>query len=109
MTYRYRLLLFFLFGLTFHLQAQTVGQISGTVRDRATQEVLPGVTVVLEGTDFGTATDEQGRYKLAGVPTGSYNLRASFVGYEALLRSNVSVTSGNANIINLELSAGPSS
>ncbi|PJJ48053.1 TonB-dependent receptor [Hymenobacter chitinivorans] len=106
MPHRYWLLLLFFFWLTLPLRAQTTGQISGTVRDRATQEALPGVTVVLEGTDFGTATDEQGRYKLAGVPTGSYNLRASFVGYEALLRSNVSVTSGNANIINLELSAG---
>jgi hypothetical protein len=105
MLHRYWLLLFLLVGLPVHLQAQTTGQISGTVRDRATQQVLPGVTVVVEGRELGTATDEQGRYKLIGIPTGSYNLRASFVGYEPLLRANVSVTSGNANIINLELSA----
>ncbi|TGE22403.1 TonB-dependent receptor [Hymenobacter aquaticus] len=107
MLHRYWLLLFlFLFLLSSPLHAQTTGQISGTVRDRATQEALPGVTVVLDGTSFGTATDEQGRYRFTGIPTGSYNLRASFVGYEPLLRANVSVTSGNANIINLELNAG---
>ncbi|RYU79171.1 TonB-dependent receptor [Hymenobacter persicinus] len=105
MSYRFFLTLFLLL-FSFRVHAQTTGQLSGTVRDRATQEALPGVTVVLDGTSFGTATDEQGRYKLTGVPTGSYNLRATFIGYDALLRANVSVTSGNVNNINLELSAG---
>lgn len=86
-------------------QAQNTGTITGLVRDRATQELLPGVTVVLEGTALGAATDGTGRYRLTGVPTGSYNLRASFIGYEALLRPNVLVNSGNANIIDLELGA----
>ncbi len=80
-------------------QAQNTGTITGLVRDRATQELLPGVTVVLEGTALGAATDGTGRYRLTAVPTGSYNLRASFIGYEALLRPNVRVSSGNANII----------
>jgi hypothetical protein len=85
-------------------RAQRTGVLSGTVRDRATQQLLPGVTVALEGSSRGTATDEQGRFRLADVPTGSYNVRVSFVGYEPLLRSNVAVTSGNANILSLELS-----
>ena len=83
--------------------AQTTGVITGTVRDRRTQELLPGVSVVVEGANVGTVTDEQGRYRLTGVPTGSYNLRATSVGYDALLRANVVVTSGNANVLNLEL------
>lgn len=89
---------------SFAAVAQTTGVVTGTVRDRRTQELLPGVSVVVEGANVGTVTDEQGRYRLSGVPTGSYNLRASFVGYDALLRANVVVTSGNANVLNLELS-----
>ncbi|SHJ14698.1 Outer membrane receptor proteins, mostly Fe transport [Hymenobacter daecheongensis DSM 21074] len=85
--------------------AQATGSITGIVRDRATQQTLPGVTVVLEGTQLGTGTDATGRYRLTGIPTGSYNLRASFIGYAPLLRANVQVNSGNANIIDLELSA----
>ncbi len=88
------------------VQAQNTGTISGTVRDGKTQETLPGVTVTLEGSTFGTATDGAGRFRLVGVPTGSYNLRATFVGYEALLRPNVQVSSGNANVLTLELNAG---
>lgn len=85
--------------------AQATGILTGVVRDRKTQEVVPGVTVVLEGTTLGTSSDEEGRYRLADIPTGSYNVRASFVGYEPLLRANVVITSGNASIINLELNS----
>ncbi|WP_324671260.1 TonB-dependent receptor [Hymenobacter sp. GOD-10R] len=85
------------------VHAQNTGILSGTVRDRATQQLLPGVTVALEGGSLGTATDEEGRFRLTNIPTGSYNVRVSFIGYEPLLRSNVVITSGNANIITFDL------
>ena len=88
-------------------QAQNLSTVAGTVRDRATQEVLPGVSIILEGTDFGTATDAEGRYRLSGVPPGSYNLRASFVGYDPLLRYNIGLSTGNVNTLNLELNTVP--
>ena len=87
------------------LSAAQTGVLSGTVRDRATQQPVPGATVTLEGSSLGTAADEQGRFRLADIPTGSYNVRASFIGYEPLLRANVVITSGNANIVGLELVA----
>ena len=90
----------FLFALL--ARAQNTGTVAGTVRDRATQEVLPGVSITLEGTDFGTATDAEGRYRLTGVPAGAYNLRATFVGYDPLVRSNIALSSGNVNTLNLE-------
>jgi len=88
-------------------QAQNVSTLAGTVRDRATQEPLPGVSITLEGTDFGTATDAEGRYRLTGVPAGAYNLRASFVGYDPLVRANIALSTGNVNTLNLELNAAP--
>ena len=33
------------------------GKIAGTVIDRATNESLPGATIVIEGTTRGTSTD----------------------------------------------------
>ena len=101
----FTLLLFLLLSLrTF---GQNPGTVAGTVRDRATQEVLPGVSITLEGTEFGTATDAEGRYRLAGVPAGTYNLRAAFVGYDPLLRANIALSSGNLNTLNLELNTAP--
>ncbi|MFC7666546.1 carboxypeptidase regulatory-like domain-containing protein [Hymenobacter humi] len=100
-------LLAFLLLSCFYTHAQNVGTVAGTVRDRATQEVLPGVSITLEGTAFGTATDAEGRYRLPGVPAGAYNLRATFVGYDPLIRANISLSSGNVNTLNLELNAVP--
>ncbi|QIL75059.1 TonB-dependent receptor [Hymenobacter sp. HDW8] len=90
---------------TFPTLAQSTGVLTGTVRDRKTQESLPGVTVILEGTNLGAASDAEGRYRLTDIPVGSYNVRASIIGYDMLLRANVVITSGNASIINLELSS----
>ena len=100
----FTLLLFLL--LTVSARAQNPGTVAGTVRDRATQEALPGVSVTLDGTSFGTATDAEGRYRLTGVPAGAYNLRAAFVGYDPLLRADIAVSSGNVNTINLEVNKG---
>lgn len=82
--------------------AQISGVIQGTVRDKNTQEILIGVTVSLEGTQLGSTTDEKGNFTLT-IATGSYNLKATYVGYKPQIKFNVNVTSGNASILNFEL------
>ena len=53
--------------------------LSGTVK--TTQgEALPGVSVVVEGTTLGTATDPTGSFQLT-VPSAKATLAFSFVGY----------------------------
>jgi hypothetical protein len=82
---------------------ERTGTISGSIRDKNTQEILIGATVSLEGTSLGVSADVDGNFSLKNVPVKSYNVRVSFVGYKPLIRYNVSITSGNANIINFEL------
>jgi hypothetical protein len=82
--------------------AQNTGTILGIVKDKRTQETLIGVTVQVEGTNQGTTTDVDGKFKL-NLPVGSYNLKATFVGYKAASQFNVVLTSGNAQQINFEL------
>jgi TonB-linked SusC/RagA family outer membrane protein len=53
--------------------------VSGVVRD-AKEGVLPGVNVVVKGTQTGVTTDAEGRYRLS-VPTGRDVLVFSYVGY----------------------------
>jgi hypothetical protein len=101
-----RLSLFFFFALSASsIFAQNQGVINGVVKDRKTQELLAGVSVVLLGTDplVGTATDANGKFKLTA-NAGSYNVQASFIGYKAEVKYNVVVTSGNANFLTFELS-----
>jgi sugar lactone lactonase YvrE len=59
---------------------QTTRTVSGRVRDAFGQS-LPGVTVLLKGTQIGVATDTAGHYQLAGVPAKGAVLVFSFVGY----------------------------
>ncbi|GAB3167159.1 TonB-dependent receptor [Telluribacter humicola] len=82
--------------------AQKQGAVLGTVKDSRTREPLVGVTIQAEGTSLGTTTDAEGAYRLE-IPTGSYNLKATFVGYSPFTKFNVVVTSGNAQQINFEL------
>lgn len=86
------------------VSAQNQGVINGVVKDKRSQELLAGVSVVVEGTDplVGTASDENGRFKIT-VAAGSYNIKASFIGYRTEIKYNVVVTSGNASYLTFEL------
>ena len=57
------------------------GTIQGTVSDQD-GNALPGANVVVEGTSLGEATDVNGTYSITDVAAGSYNVTASFIGYE---------------------------
>lgn len=88
--------------LFFNANSQTNGIIFGNVKDKNTQETIVGASVSIEGTTNGVNSDVEGNYKLV-VPVGTYRLKTSFVGYTSLLKENIEVTSGNAQIINFEL------
>ncbi len=91
-------LLLFLFQGT--LFAQSTGSIQGNIKDRKTQEPLVGVSIQLENTSKAILSDADGNYKITGIPTGSYNLKATYIGYQTIYKYNVVVSSGNSNIIN---------
>lgn len=61
------------------IQAQT---ISGVVTDEETGATLPGVNIVVQGTNIGTATDLNGEYELE-VPSLNEILVISYIGYES--------------------------
>jgi TonB-dependent SusC/RagA subfamily outer membrane receptor len=60
---------------------QQTGTIVGTVTDAATHEPIPAVTLQLEGTRFGALTGNDGRFRIPGVPPGTYALTARRIGY----------------------------
>jgi len=85
------------------LQAQNMGSLTGTVKDKLTQEALIGVSIKLEGTEIGTATDIDGSFRLLAIPPKAYNVVATYVGYAAQTKFNVVITTGNVNQLNIEL------
>jgi hypothetical protein len=60
--------------------AQSWGQIEGRVTEAGTTAPIPGATVVIDGTGFGTAADASGAFRLR-IPEGRYLVRISAVGY----------------------------
>ncbi|MDG5799055.1 SusC/RagA family TonB-linked outer membrane protein [Marinilabiliaceae bacterium ANBcel2] len=92
--------LFILLGclIPFGLLAQEVS-ISGTVVDAEDGMVLPGVTVVVEGTQTGTITDVDGRYSFTAEVGDVLNF--SFVGFDS---ERITVESG-VSVYDVELSS----
>ena len=72
--------------------------VSGKVVDEK-GETLPGVNIVLEGSNTGATTDADGAYRTT-VPSGKSVLVFTFVGYNA-----ERVTVGNKQIINVTMTA----
>ena len=97
-----------LLGLVFLLTgngifAQTMGTINGVVKDKNTQEILIGVVLKFAGKDtVNTLSDENGNFSVQ-LPVGKYNLETSHIGYTPFTLYNINLTSGNAQILQIEL------
>ncbi len=85
-----------------NLSAATTGKIAGTIRD-ATGEPLIGVNVMLEGTNYGAATNVEGYYVILNVPPGSYDLKASYIGFTSHREVGVRVNIDQTTIIDIIL------
>jgi outer membrane receptor for ferrienterochelin and colicins len=58
--------------------------LSGSIRSESGP--LEFVSVGIPGSPHGTYTDAEGRYRIEGIPAGSYQLQVSLVGYEKVNR-----------------------
>ena len=84
--------------------AQT-GAISGQVTDAETGESIPGANILITELERGAATDMDGNYVIENVPTGTYTLTATFVGYTTF-RQTVQVNANQTTTINIEMQVG---
>src|SRR5690625_7442165 len=58
--------------------------VSGTVTDAATGEPLPGVNIMVVGSDVGTTTSPDGQYSLS-IPDENETLQFSYIGYQEVV------------------------
>ncbi|NNE27516.1 MAG: TonB-dependent receptor [Saprospiraceae bacterium] len=85
MKYRNTILVFFAAFLFSTFSMAQTGNIRGHVYDDATGEPVIFANVVVDGTTFGTNTNESGLFTLTAVPLGNYKLKVSYIGYEDIL------------------------
>lgn len=89
------LFFFFCFLLSLGVKAQIV--VSGKVVD-AKNEGLPGVNILVKGTQIGTISDIDGTFSIPNVPSSNSVLVFSFVGY-----TSQEVAVGSQKTINVQL------
>lgn len=82
---------------------QNTGTISGYIKDAKTGKSIPGATVQVLELGKGAITDAQGFYTLEQLPTATFSIQASFVGYETQTKFNVVIRSGGNPDLNFEL------
>jgi TonB-linked SusC/RagA family outer membrane protein len=75
------------------LAAQSTGIIEGRAATAVTSRPLAEVQVSVMGTAFGARTGEDGRFRISGVPAGTYRVRAQRIGYNSAT-NNVAVAGG---------------
>lgn len=76
---------------------QNQGEIKGIIADQKTEEPLPGATVQLKGTKYGAVTSLNGSFNLKNIPTGTYTLKVTYIGFGTLEQS-VDISSGTNDI-----------
>jgi len=89
-----------LFATTAFAQG-AVGTVSGTVRDRTTNQPLPGVQIRVVGTERGAMTDASGSYRIVNVAAGTAQLVAQRIGYAPQPKSITVTTAGVTADFNL--------
>jgi hypothetical protein len=87
----------------------TTGTLAGRVLDTS-GSVLPGVTITARQLETGlqrpTTSDVQGRYTLAALPPGTYEIRAELPGFRPLTRSGVTLTIAQTAVVDLTMAVG---
>lgn len=66
------------------ISAHAQFSISGKVTNGDNGEMLTGANIYLTGTTLGAASNDEGKFTIAGVSPGTYTLRVSFFGFETL-------------------------
>lgn len=83
------------------------GRLKGVIKDKDTGEPIPFANVVLEngGTQVGGASsDFDGNYDINPIPPGTYDLKATFVGYNTFVMKGVVIPGNKITFQDINLS-----
>ena len=82
------------------------GTLKGKIIDKDTQEPLPFANIVIElggANKGGTQSDFDGNYTIKPIPPGTYDLRATYVGYNTILLKGVIINPDAIRFIDVEM------
>lgn len=86
--------------------AQALGELKGLVINETDGIALPGVDVVVVGTNFGTITIHDGTYSIKNLPGGTYKVEFNLPSFLKKTEKNVIITAGQSTELNVSLVMG---
>ena len=81
------------------------GSITGRVSDSKTGESLALANVIVNGTQYGAATDVNGNYFIKNIPPGIYSIKFRYLGFGDKRIENVSVKAGKSSVLDARLNS----
>ncbi len=84
------------------------GTLKGQILDKDSKEPVPFANIVLElgGTLIGgTTSDFDGNYVIKPIPPGSYELKATYVGFQPVTIQGVVIKAGTIEFLNVSMSS----
>lgn len=89
--------------LTINTFAGVTGKLAGVIKDSDTGEPLVGANILLEGTNFGAATNIDGEYVILNIHPGKYRVKISFIGYETTILTDVVIVVDQTTLLSVSL------
>ncbi len=96
---RFLFLLFFLISI----QVFSQGIIRGRVINPVNNDPIPFASILILDTEFAAISDEEGFFEITDIPSGLYNLRASFVGFKTVTIYEIQVSMARPVQLDIEL------
>jgi hypothetical protein len=91
------------------VSAQSNATIMGTVADTSGAAV-PGATILVTNTETGAmqtrVSDAQGRYSVANLAIGSYDVQSEIAGFQTVLHKSIVLTVGRETVVDFALPVG---
>jgi len=91
------------------LHAQATATLSGTVTDTS-GAAMSDATIQIKNTGTGishsVSSDSQGRYRLAELGIGDYEVQATKPGFQTVIRPNINLTVGAQSVVDFSLPVG---
>ncbi|MEZ4829174.1 MAG: TonB-dependent receptor [Bacteroidia bacterium] len=101
----YRHNLFFVLMLALASNISTLyaqgGIISGRIYNELTNLPLEYGTILLQGTNYGSFTDAEGKFEIKGIPPGLYNVEARYTGYKPEVVYEVQVSNSKPYVLEI--------
>jgi len=97
------IVLFALVSISDGYAQRATGSIAGTITDKKNGETLPGVNIIIRGTNFGASTNLEGKYEINRIRPGEYTVEISFIGFERVILTGIKVEANETTQLDYQL------